>query len=66
MNLDSVPRQDYVTVDAHLSPVGRQMINLLNPQQKMMVEWRGARHAVQVPLGPHAIAILRRQPSAEG
>lgn len=59
MNLDTLPRQDYVTVDAHLSPIGQQMINLLDPRQRVPVEHRSTRHAVQVPLGPHAMAILR-------
>lgn len=60
MNLDNSPRRDFVTVDAHLSPVGQSMVNLLDPKEAVVVEQCGARAAVQVPLGPYAIAIFRR------
>lgn len=58
MNLDTVSRQDYVTVDANLSPVGQGMVNLLDPEERVIVEQRGARAAVRVALGPYSMAIL--------
>lgn len=63
MNLDSEARRDVVTVDAHLSPIGHQLVNLLDPEERVTVEQRNNRAAVQVPLGPHAMAILSSKPS---
>ncbi len=60
MNLDSHPRNDFVTVDLNLSPAGEKMVNLLFPGQRVAVEQRGPRHAVRVPLDGHEMAILRR------
>ncbi|HWQ70264.1 MAG TPA: alpha-amylase family glycosyl hydrolase, partial [Patescibacteria group bacterium] len=58
MNLDTVARQDHVTVDARLSPVGQEIVNLLDSEERVIVEQRGDRAAVQVALGPHSMAIL--------
>jgi len=63
MNLDAAPKRDFVTVDAHLNPVGQLMVNLLDPEETVTVEQRGARHAVQVPLDSHAMAILSGGPT---
>jgi glycosidase len=58
MNLDGNSRADFVTVDFHLSPEGRTMINLLDPEVQLTIERRGNRHAVRVPLAAHDMAIL--------
>lgn len=67
MNLDSSPRNDYVTVDYKLIPVGEgALVNLLNMGQKYDVEpipcgsFADCRHAVRIKLEPHEIAILKR------
>ena len=59
MNLDTNPRNDFITVDANLSPAGRRMVNLLAPEKQVTVEQRGPRHVVRVPLDVHEMAILR-------
>jgi glycosidase len=59
LNLDANPRNDYVTVDASLTPVGRSMTNLLKPTSSYPVISAGGRNAVQVNLEPHEIAILK-------
>ena len=60
MNLDTNPRADFVTVDAHLSPVGEVMINLLDPQKRVTVERCGLRNAVRIPFEGHEMAIFKR------
>ena len=59
MNLDTSPRNDYVTVDANLCPEGSELANLLDSSAKYKVEKRGGRHAVKVGLRGHELAILR-------
>jgi len=58
LNLDAAPRQDFITVDAHLSPPGVPLVNLLAPSQVAVVAQRGGRSAVQVPMAGHGVAIL--------
>jgi glycosidase len=60
MNLDTDSRNDFVTVDANLSPAGQRLVNLLAPEQQVTVEQRGKRHAVRVPLDGHGMVILTR------
>lgn len=64
MNLDTNPRSDFITVDINLSPAGRKMVDLLAPEKQVTVERRGPRHAVQVPLDGHEMAILKRAESS--
>lgn len=59
MNLDAHPRNDFVTVDVNLSPVGQKLVNLLDAEKKVPVEQRGPRHAVRVPLEGHEMAIFK-------
>ena len=59
LNLDSTPRNDFVTVDANLTPAGKKMINLLDPGVTTPVQITGQRHAVRIGLHPHEIAILK-------
>jgi glycosidase len=59
LNLDSQPRQDYVTVDLHLNPQGHTLTRLLMPEQKLSVERCGARHAIKVPLQGHEMALFK-------
>ena len=61
MNLDSVPREDFVTVDANLSHPDRQMVDLLSPEKRVTVEQRGGRHSVRVPLAPHEMTLLKSE-----
>ncbi len=60
MNLDGDPRQDFITVDANLSPPGIPLANLLAPGQVAVTVQRGGRSAVQVPIAGHGVAILKR------
>ncbi|MFN3533020.1 MAG: alpha-amylase family glycosyl hydrolase [Candidatus Brocadia sp.] len=60
MNLDANFRNDFVTVDATLSPSGVKMVNLLGPEKQVTVEQRGSRHAVRIPLDGHEMVILKR------
>ncbi len=57
LNLDLNPRNDYVTVDARLTPSGRSLVNLLDPAEQLVVEEHGQRHAVRLPLDSHQIGI---------
>ena len=59
MNLDANPRDEFVTVDANLSPARGIMANLLDPEKRVKVEQRGQRHAVRVPLEGHEMAIFK-------
>lgn len=60
MNLDSTPRNDFVTVDSNLTPPEEKMVNLLKPGSIAQVVVTGHRHAVRAGLGPHEMAILKR------
>jgi glycosidase len=66
MNLGSNPRSDYVTVDRDLIPAGKEtMVDLLRPTNKFDVvsincgNFVDCRHAVQIPLNSHDIAVLK-------
>lgn len=59
MNLDSHPRSDFITVDAQLTPAGRNMSNLLRSGTTSAVLRTGPRHAVRVELAPHEMAVLK-------
>jgi len=59
LNLDGEARQDFITVDANLNPPGVRLVNLLAPQQTLVVEQRSGRSAVRVPLDGHGMAILK-------
>ncbi len=59
MILSASPRNDYVTVDVHLSPAGLAMVNLLPPAKQVSVERRGPRNAVRIPLAGHEMVILK-------
>ncbi len=59
MNLDSNPRNDFVTVDSNLTPPGKKMINLLRSGSNTIVLKTGQRHAVRVELDPLEMAILK-------
>ena len=60
MNLDTTPRNEFVTVDANLSPAGQKMVNLLAPEKQVTVEQQGQRDVVRVPLDGHEMVILKR------
>jgi glycosidase len=60
LNLDSHPRNDWVTVDVHLSPAGGKMIDLLSPGRRVAVEQKGPRCVVRVALDGHEMAILKQ------
>lgn len=59
LNLSGSPRNDYVTLDVHLSPVGATLVNLLRPAMQLAVERRGLRNAVRIPMEGHAMVILK-------
>ncbi len=60
MNLDAAPRQDWVTVDYHLSHPGWVMQDLVGAdRQHLQIEERNGRACVQVTLPPHHMRILR-------
>jgi len=60
LNLAATERADYITVDAHLNGDGAKLKNLLDPRAQFVVEARGRRNAVKVPLAAHSMAILRQ------
>jgi len=67
MNLDSEPREDFVTVDRNLAPEGKKMRNLLRPKEMLNVVSSGGadgreRHAVRVPLAGHEMAVMKLAP----
>jgi glycosidase len=59
LNLDMNSRHDFVTVDRNLNPVGKKMVDLLNPARQVTVEQTGQRHAVRVPLDSHELVIFK-------
>lgn len=66
-NVDSIRRNDYVTLDRNLTPAGKEiMVDLLKPNNKFDVEqiefgeMIDFRHAVRIPLEAHEMAILKR------
>ncbi|MBI5043030.1 MAG: alpha-amylase [Nitrospirae bacterium] len=59
MNLDSNPRNDFITVDSNLTPAGKNLVNLLKPGSIHTVHKSGRRNAVRAGLSPHEIAILK-------
>jgi glycosidase len=66
MNLDSEPREEFVTVDSNLTPEGGEMEDLLRPTGRFDVLSAGGngmgRCAVSVPLEEHSMAILKLLP----
>ncbi|HII07426.1 MAG TPA: alpha-amylase [Methanotrichaceae archaeon] len=59
LNLDAVPRSDFVTVDQNLTLAGGKMESLIGPKKRFKVISAGDRHAVKVPLEGHEMAILK-------
>jgi glycosidase len=59
MNLDSNQREDFITVDSHLTMTGKNMVNLLKSESAYPVQVIERRHAVRVGLAPHEMAILK-------
>jgi glycosidase len=59
LNLDMNPRNDFITVDARLTPVQHRMVNLLDPSQDFLVEQKGKRHAVRATLGGYELGIYK-------
>lgn len=64
LNLDSAPRNDYVTLDAGLQPIGSLVEDMLDPGWTARVEERSGRHVVPVELAGHTLRILRRKGTA--
>jgi glycosidase len=61
LNLDGESRQDFITVDANLTPPGARLVNLLAPGPGVVAEQRGERSAVRVFLDGHGMAILKQR-----
>lgn len=59
MNLDSNPRNDFITVDSNLTTSSKKMTNLLNPASFHTVHTKGQRNAVKVELTSYEMAILK-------
>lgn len=59
INLDTNPRNDFITVDGNLMPDGKRMKNMLKPESLYTVQAIGRRDAVRVTLDSHEMAILR-------
>jgi len=59
MNLDSAPRNDFITVDRNLNPPGTQLRDLLQPARTFSVEERAGRSTVRIDLPQHGMAILQ-------
>ena len=59
LNLDSAPRQDFITLDRNLNPPGKVLGDLLQPARSFAVEDRAGRSVVRLDLAPHDIAILQ-------
>ena len=59
LNLDSAPRQDFITLDRNLNPPGKVLRDLLQPARSFAVEDRAGRSVVRLDLAPHDIAILQ-------
>jgi glycosidase len=67
MNLDSEPREDFVTVDRNITPEGKKMEDLLRPGERFEVLSAGGadereRHAVRIPLAGHQMAVMKLLP----
>ena len=60
LNLDSAPRNEYLTLDAGLQPIGSLVEDMLDPGWAAQVEECGGRHAVRVQLAGHSLRIIRR------
>jgi glycosidase len=59
MNLDTSPMNDFVTVDAHLMPEQRRLMDILNEGLTVTVEKIEQRHSVRIPLEPHQMRIFK-------
>jgi len=62
LNLDTGPRNDFITVDAGLTPEERRMVSLLDPRRSFEVQRIGSRNAVQVNLKGHEMDLLKCEP----
>ena len=52
-------RNDFITADANLTPAGKEMVNLLKPESKVIVNKAIGRHIINAPFDPHEIAIFK-------
>jgi glycosidase len=60
INIDDKPRNDWVSVDPHLSSPGIQMVDMFNGGDPLpVVKCEGSPSAVRINLKPRGIAILR-------
>ncbi|HEX4125152.1 MAG TPA: alpha-amylase family glycosyl hydrolase [Tepidisphaeraceae bacterium] len=59
LNLDPEPRNDWIEVDANLSPPGKGMIDLINGGEPHPIKQIGKLAAVQIPLEGRRFAILK-------
>ncbi|MEW6326877.1 MAG: hypothetical protein AB1487_04700 [Thermodesulfobacteriota bacterium] len=53
------PRSDFVTIDSSLSPIDKEMVNLLDARSKVKISEVNGRHVVHTDLQPHEIAIFK-------
>jgi hypothetical protein len=65
LNLDMNPRNDFITLDRSLNPPGspghpHHMVDLLAGDAPRIIEDRGGRSCVRVPLAGHGMTILKR------
>ncbi len=60
INLDSSPRNDFITVDYNLTPSGSEIVDLLNGGGPAVVSELHGRAFVRVNLEGHGMAILKR------
>jgi glycosidase len=60
LNLDEQPRNDFITVDASLNPIGSTMTDLLSSGSEVSVENRAGRHAVRTSIEGHGLLLLLR------
>lgn len=61
LNLDEQPRNDYLTVDASINPIGAAMTDLLSLDRKIQVENRGGRHVVRTSIDGYGILLLKHE-----
>lgn len=58
LNLDHQPRNDWITVDRHLSAPGRKMKNLLSGDEHI-IDTKGGRASVRIAMKPRSITIWK-------
>jgi glycosidase len=59
MNLEAIPRQDYITVDRNLTPPGSKVLDLVTERISATVEEVNGRACVKVALQGHQLAIFK-------